>query len=321
MTGIKAYHFKEKTVKVIDQYKLLNLSEIKLKYDNPRTVFDDQEMDELISSVKESSVLNPIWCSAEDNKYYLIAGERRLRASKSIGLREIPARIFQVDSEKEARILQTVENEQRADLSQEERFDQFTKMETLGMSISDMAKMTGINSTTVRGILNLKSLNQDIFSNKKVADFAKTQLSRLRPNEQSVMAKKLMEEEMTGRRLYDDVVKNLNMLEKDETLDQETKENIRTAVINKATTAVQASRIISREKEKIKMIKEGKMPKIIDNVVVQRYIDQSDQYYRLLLEMIESKVEIANPSLVKSLYISIISIKETLDELTERIDK
>ena len=68
------------------------------------------------------------------------------------------------------------------------------------------------------------------------------------------------------------------------------------------------------------LIKEGKMPKIIDNAVVQRYIDQSDEYYRLLLEMIESKVEIADPTLVKSLYISIMSIKETLDELTERID-
>jgi hypothetical protein len=134
------------------------------------------------------------------------------------------------------------------------------------------------------------------------------------------MAKKLMDEKMTSRRLYDDVVKNLNILEKDETLDKDIKEKIRSAVIEKATTDVQASRIISREKEKIKMIKEGKMPKIIDNAVVQRYIDQSDEYYRLLLEMIESKVEIADPTLVKSLYISIMSIKETLDELTERID-
>ena len=320
MRGIKAYHFKEKPVKIIDQYRLLKLNEIELKYDNPRTIFDDEEMDELISSVKESGVLNPIWCSVEDNTYYLIAGERRLRASKSVGLSEIPTRLFQIDSEKEARILQTIENEQRADLSQEEKFNQFTKMEILGMSIADMAKMTGINATTVRDILNLKSLNQEIFSNKKVADFAKTQLSRLRPNEQNVMAKKLMDEKMTSRRLYDDVVKNLNILEKDETLDKDIKEKIRSAVIEKATTDVQASRIISREKEKIKMIKEGKMPKIIDNAVVQRYIDQSDEYYRLLLEMIESKVEIADPTLVKSLYISIMSIKETLDELTERID-
>ncbi len=139
-------------MKVIDQYRLLKLNEIGFKYENPRTIFDNEEMNDLINSIMESGVLNPIWCSVEKNKYYLIAGERRLRASKVVGLNEVPARLFQIESEKEARILQTVENEQRADLSQEERFDQFTKMENLGMSITDMGKMTGISKTTIRGI-------------------------------------------------------------------------------------------------------------------------------------------------------------------------
>ena len=142
-------------MKIIEQYKLLQLDEIKLKYDNPRKIFDDDEMDDLINSVGESGVLNPIWCSLEGSEYFLIAGERRLRASKANSIKEIPARIFEVNSEKEARTLQTIENEQRADLTQKERYEQLQKMKSLGMSIADMAKMTGINSTTIRGYLDL----------------------------------------------------------------------------------------------------------------------------------------------------------------------
>jgi len=327
MIGIKTYHFEDKTMKVIDQCRLLKLSKIELKYDNPRTIFDDEEMDELISSVKESGVLNPIWCSVEDNTYYLIAGERRLRASKSVGLSEIPARIFQINTEKEARILQSVENEQRTDLSQEERFDQFTKMENLGMSITDMAKMTGISTTKIRGILNLKDLSTDLFRDQNVDDFAKTQLAKLRENEQIIMAKKLNTTDqynnfiMTGRKLYEDVVKNIRKLEKDDSVSEEQKEKIRAIVVNEATKDVLAERIIAREKEKIRLRLEGKFPTIIDETLLEKYINESDKYYRLVLEMVENKVEFANPRLVKSLALSIAAVRSALNELTGGINK
>jgi|TARA_B100001971_G_scaffold206246_1_gene224747 ParB family chromosome partitioning protein len=313
-------------MKVLEQYKLTLVDKIKLKYDNSRKIFNDDEMKDLINSVSESGVLNPIWCSFEDNNYYLIAGERRLRASKKLGLKDIPTRIFQVDSVKEALTLQAIENEQRADLSQEEKFNQFQNMKELGMSVADMSKMTGIRSGKIGDILNLENLRKDIFKSKNVGDFAKTQLAKLREDEQLVMAKKLLTKDsqnnplMTGRRLYDDVVKNLNRLHKDESIDIEVKERIRTVVIEQATKDVQASRIIAREKEKIRIRLEGKMPDIIDNSVVQSYINASDKYYRLLLEMIENKIEIADITLVKKLILSIAGVQEALNELTGRIN-
>lgn len=284
-------------------------------------------MNDLINSIMESGVLNPIWCSVEKNKYYLIAGERRLRASKVVGLNEVPARLFQIESEKEARILQTVENEQRADLSQEERFDQFTKMENLGMSITDMGKMTGISKTTIRGILNLKDLSTDLFRDQNVDDFAKTQLAKLREDEQIIMAKKLNTTDqynnpiMTGRKLYEDVVKNIRKLSKDDSISEEQKEKIRATVVNEATKDVLAERIIAREKEKIRLRLEGKFPTIIDDTLLEKYINESDKYYRLVLEMVENKVEFANPRLVQSLALSIATVRTALNELTGGLNK
>lgn len=314
-------------MKVLEQYKLTLVGKIKLKYDNSRKIFDDDEMKDLINSVRESGVLNPIWCSFEDNEYYLIAGERRLRASKELGLKDIPARIFQIESEKEARTLQAIENEQRADLSQEEKFNQFRRMEVIGMSLEDMSKMTGISTTTIRGIINLKYLRKDIFKSKKVDDFAKTQLAKLREDEQLVMAKKLVTKDnqkkplMTGRRLYDDVVKSIRNLEKDDSVTTDQKEKIRATVVEEATQDVLASRIIAREKEKIRLRLEGKFPKIIDNSLLKKYINESDRYYRMVLEMVENKVEFADALLVKKLALSIAAVRSALNELTGDLNK
>jgi len=312
-------------MKVIEQYKLIEVSKINFKYDNPRKIFDDDDMKDLINSVQESGVLNPIWCSFENDDYYLIAGERRLRASKNLGLKDIPARIFQVDSEKEARTLQAIENEQRSDLSQEEKFSQFKQMEELGMSLGDMSKMTGISTTTIRGILDLKNLQKDIFQDRNVDDFAKTQLAKLREDEQVVMAKKLLTKDnqkkqlMTGRRLYDDVVKNIRNLEKDDSITEDQREAIRATVIREATQDTLASRIVAREKEKIKLRMEGKFPKVIDNSLIERYISESDKYYRLVLEMAENKIEFADSTLVKKLALSIAGVRSALDDFFERV--
>lgn len=313
-------------MKVLEQYKLILVGKIKHKYDNPRKIFDDDEMNDIINSIRESGVLNPIWCSFEDNDYYLIAGDRRLRASKKLGLKNIPARIFQIDSEKEARTLQAIENEQRTDLTQEENFNQFRRMKELGMSVVDISKMTGVRSSKIGDILNLEYLRKDIFKSKYVGDFAKTQLAKLREDEQLVMAKKLVTKDnykkylMTGRRLYDDVVKSIRNLEKDDSLTEDQYEKIRATVISEATQDVLAERIIAREKEKIRLRLEGKFPNIIDNTLLEKYIKESDRYYRLVFEMLENKIEYANALLVKKLALSIAGVQDALNELTGSIN-
>ena len=126
---------------------------------------------------------------------------------------------------------------------------------------------------------------------------------------------------MTGRRLYDDVVKSIRNLEKDDSITEDQREKIRATVIKEATQDALAERIISREKEKIKLRLEGKFPKVIDNSLLERYINESDKYYRLALEMAENKIEFADPTLVKKLALAIAGVRSALDELTERFSK
>ncbi|MCQ8183217.1 PRTRC system ParB family protein [Methylomonas sp. SURF-1] len=85
---------------------------------NPRVYFSDGEMQELIASIKSEGVLQPIVVRPQpDNKtYWVVAGERRYRAAVAAGLSEIPAVVRHLD-DKQARLVATIENTQRADMS------------------------------------------------------------------------------------------------------------------------------------------------------------------------------------------------------------
>lgn len=85
---------------------------------NQRTVFDEAKMRELTASVKEHDVQVPLLVRADGKpgKFYLVAGERRLRAAKAAGLTEVPVRVVKAD-EHEAAVLQAIENLQREDLT------------------------------------------------------------------------------------------------------------------------------------------------------------------------------------------------------------
>ena len=307
-------------MKVVDDYRLIPVASVKLKYDNPRKVFDDEEMKELISSVKESGVLNPIWCSIEGNKYYLIAGERRLRAAKKAGIKDMPSRVFSVNDEADVRALQTIENEQRADLSQEERFQQLLHMKELGLSIQDMSKMTGKNPTVIRGLLDLEHLHKDIFDRADINDFGKTQIAKLREDEQKIIADKLASASITSRQLYDDVLLNLRKLDKDDSVTEAQREKIRKVVIHRVDRDIQAKNIIGREKVKIEMRSKGEIPTVLDDNLVASYLTDTNNFHRLIDEMSEAHVELANPSLVKKLGISLASLYNGIGHLIGRIE-
>ena len=83
----------------------------------PRTVFDEGKLRELSDSIKEQGIIQPLVVSPQDNgKYELIAGERRLRASRIAGLEEVPVFIKDVDDENLLAI-SLLENIQREDLN------------------------------------------------------------------------------------------------------------------------------------------------------------------------------------------------------------
>ena len=100
-----------------DKLKLTKLpvSRILPNPSQPRKVFRQEELEALAQSIKENGLLQPVTVRRENGAYYLIAGERRLRACKLAGLREIPVLIADCEPEDSA-VLALLENLQRQDL-------------------------------------------------------------------------------------------------------------------------------------------------------------------------------------------------------------
>lgn len=112
-----------------DKPKLIRvpISKIMPNPSQPRKIFREDELQSLAQSIAENGLLQPVTLRKEDGVYYLIAGERRLRASKMAGLKEIPALVANCDPSDSA-VLALLENLQRSDL---EIFEQATAIVNL----------------------------------------------------------------------------------------------------------------------------------------------------------------------------------------------
>ena len=109
-----------------------------------RTYFDPKKLEELSESIKKSGVLQPIIVQQVGNeKYQLIAGERRLRASRLVGLKTIPCLVKDV-SDRDAAVLGLVENVQRSQLNTiEEALGYKSLKETHGLSAKEIGLLVG----------------------------------------------------------------------------------------------------------------------------------------------------------------------------------
>jgi len=92
------------------------ISEIKLPDSQPRRYFDEEKLESLTESIRKHGILEPLLVRPKDGKYELIAGERRLRASKQAELSEVPVNILDLDDTQTSQI-RLIENLQREDLN------------------------------------------------------------------------------------------------------------------------------------------------------------------------------------------------------------
>lgn len=106
----------------MSEIKKIPIERIFVSPDNPRREFDAQALKELADSIKTYGLLQPIMVRPKNGNYELIIGERRLRASKMIGLKEIDARVETLDDSK-AMEMRLIENTHRADLIDAEKGD------------------------------------------------------------------------------------------------------------------------------------------------------------------------------------------------------
>ena len=140
----------------------LRLDDIAPNPIQPRRRFDDAGLQELSESIRSYGVLHPLTVRLRCGKYELVAGERRLRAARLAGLREVPCMVVDVDLE-DAGLLALVENLQRKDLDFLEEARGLQKMIRLfGMSQEEAARRIGRSQSAVANKLRLLKLPEDV---------------------------------------------------------------------------------------------------------------------------------------------------------------
>ncbi|MGB3225009.1 MAG: ParB/RepB/Spo0J family partition protein [Desulforhopalus sp.] len=137
-----------------------NINKIVPNKFQPRTNFDANDLQELADSIREKGVIQPlIVTSGSDNNFELVAGERRLRASKLAGLSQVPVILVDVDNEDSLLELALIENIQRTDLNAIEEAEAYRKLiEKFNYTQEETAKRVGKQRSTVTNMLRLLKL-------------------------------------------------------------------------------------------------------------------------------------------------------------------
>ena len=184
----------------------LHLDDIIPNRFQPREVFDEQALKELAVSIKEHGVIQPIIVRKVDNKYEIIAGERRYKASTMAGLNKIPAIIKNLD-DKESSKVALIENLQRRDLTPIEEARTYQKILELEdeMTQEELAATMGKTQSSVSNKLRLLALPdeiQDALLNEKISErHARCLLNLEDANEQVKMLDRIIAEKLTVREL------------------------------------------------------------------------------------------------------------------------
>lgn len=189
--------------KELDKVIELNMAEVEPMLNQPRKVFDKKKLEELANSIKEHGVIQPILVVKNDKGYTIVAGERRWRAAKMVGLIKVPAIIKDYTDNKKKQVA-LIENIQREDLNIMEVAVALKElMDIEEYSVADVAKITGKNSSTVSNIIRLLKLSQDVqqmvLDGELVEGQARALITIEDKAEQLKMAKKIVEKKLTVR--------------------------------------------------------------------------------------------------------------------------
>jgi len=146
-----------------NQILSLNVNQIKANPHQPRRDFNEIPLSDLVASVREHGILQPLLVTETlAGEYELIAGERRLRAAKIAGLNEVPV-IVRAAKDLEKLELSLIENIQRADLNPIEKAESYKKLVgEFGLTHDEAAKRLGISRTQFTNFIRLLGLPQNV---------------------------------------------------------------------------------------------------------------------------------------------------------------
>lgn len=181
----------------------LEITLIEPNPDQPRKVFDEEELANLADSIRKEGLLQAIIIRPKDGKYQIVAGERRWQASKIAGLESVPVRIVEMDDEQALRIA-LVENLQRSDLNAIEEARGYKDLMARGdLTQAELAAAVSKSRSAVANSLRLLDLPQQVqdyvYDGALTAGHARAILSIPEEDKRTNLADKIIAEHLTVR--------------------------------------------------------------------------------------------------------------------------
>jgi ParB family transcriptional regulator, chromosome partitioning protein len=177
----------------------------------PRTNFDKAKLQELVDSIREHGIIQPLIVTKAAKGYQLVAGERRLKSARILGMFRVPSIVRDMNDMKKLE-LAVIENVQRSDLNVLEESDAYHRlMEEFDLTQDQVAKKVGKSRPTVANILRLKELPEAIkksLNNEKISfGHAKILLSLDSEKKQRELLKRILVGDLNVREAEDEVKK------------------------------------------------------------------------------------------------------------------
>lgn len=234
----------------------------------PRLAFDEKELNELADSIKMHGIIQPLVLRRIGDKYEIIAGERRYKASVLAGLTQVPAVIMNIDDQKSAEVA-VVENLQRKDLTAIEEAQSYKKILDMGyLTQEELATRMGVAQSTIANKLRLLNLTipvkEALLHNKISERHARSLLNITDNNLQISMLNRIIAERLTVRQTDEEINKLLGKTPKTDNTPKVTPPIVETKEDKPVEDIIPNQIDIEQEKNASKDIIEEYKPKDID---------------------------------------------------------
>ncbi|MCQ2512128.1 MAG: ParB/RepB/Spo0J family partition protein [Lachnospiraceae bacterium] len=186
---------------------VLKTSMLEPNKDQPRKTFDDERIAELAESIKQYGIIQPIIVSKKDDYYQIIAGERRWRAAKKAGLKEVPV-VIKEYTDKEIAEISLIENIQREDLNPIEEAQSYKQLiEDYNLTQEELAQRVSKSRTVITNAMRLLKLHPEVqqmlIAGELSAGHARALLGLEKPEQQLKLAKDIVEKSLSVRQTED----------------------------------------------------------------------------------------------------------------------
>ena len=249
---------------------MISLNKIKSNIDQPRKSFDNEKIAELAESIKNHGIIQPLILKENGGGYIIVAGERRWRAAKMVGLKEVPAIVMDL-TEKQVLEISLIENIQRQDLNPIEEALAYKKLlSDFNLTQEELSKRIGKSRTAITNtirLINLDSRVQQYVIDGIISEGHGRALLSLEDGElQYIYSQKVIDEKLSVREL-EKLIRNASLKseksEKNEELNPYYKD-VRDRLQNYFGTKVNLSSKKNRGKIEIEYYSEEDLERILD---------------------------------------------------------